>query len=112
MKVSFDKNFLVHQLCLLIIFMLINTLLVNDSSSSKHFSTSSNNIKTSDIVVYTIGQQFGIQGSTMFPVSKLAILSVTLQRFVMVAYVAGYILFDKSMLEYDLFNDSVSTIKP
>jgi hypothetical protein len=112
MKVSFDKNFLVHQLCLLIIFILINTLLVNNTSNTKHFSTSSSNIKSSDIVVYTIGQQFGIQGSTMFPVSKLAILSVTLQRFVMVAYVAGYILFDKSMFEYDLFNDSVSTIKP
>jgi hypothetical protein len=114
MKITLDKNFLITQFVLIIIFYLINSFLLNDKKSKSHFTTTSKSkkIESGDLMLYVLAQQFGVPGSTLTPVSNEAIIVSAIQKIIFTAYATGALIFSKDNMNYSLFDAIVNNISP
>jgi hypothetical protein len=86
MKFTLDKNFLLVQVAIVVIFYLLNTWLANRGSS--HFNNKES-ISQYDMFTYVTGLQYGAPGSKLEPVSSEAKTIALLQRILFVVMVFG-----------------------
>ena len=101
MKFTFDKNFLVVQLTIVVLFYLINSIIIS-KGTVKHF-TGKDKIEASDLMLYVLGLQFGAPGSIIVPVSNEAITLATMQKILFVSMAFGALSYTKDNTEWKLF---------
>ena len=94
MKFTLDKNFLLVQVAIVVIFYLLNTWLAN-KDKSKHFNAK-DSISPFDMFTYVSGLQFGAPGSKLEPVSSEAKVVALLQRIMFIAMAFGALTYVKS----------------
>jgi len=105
MKFTLDKNFFLVQFVLIIVFYLVNYMLINGKNGVSHFTglSKSNKIKSGELMLYVLSQQYGVPGSTLTPASNQAITAATIQKVVFVAYATGALIYNKSNYDFKLF---------
>ena len=94
MKFTLDKNFLLVQVAIVVIFYLLNTWLAN-KDKSLHFGVK-NSITPFEMFSYVSGLQYGAPGSKLEPVSPEAKVVALLQRVLFISMALGGLRSDKS----------------
>ena len=89
MKFTFDKNYLLVQVAIVVIFYLLNTWLANKDTSN-HFNVKKNDsITPYEMFTYVSGLQYGAPGSKLEPVSSEAKTLSLIQRVLFISMALG-----------------------